>query len=168
MTQPGVVRTKCRSLALAWCWGMTWSCPPGIPPLQLGPGGSERPLPLPGPAEAAGAHYSIGKEFGAAFRARRLPGAPSHIGNTCARAGEMLPLPSHGVEGRQLRVPQMRAPMCALLAPVSNEAMQGQQSCCPFGRVMRNPRWSPLPPWDVRTPPPTGDPHTWSQGLGKG
>lgn len=39
----------------------------GFPLLQPGPGGSEHPLPLPGPAKAAGAHYSIGKEFGAAF-----------------------------------------------------------------------------------------------------
>lgn len=40
---------------------------PGFPLLQPGTGGSKRPLPLPGPAEAAGAHYSIRKEFGAAF-----------------------------------------------------------------------------------------------------
>lgn len=72
LADPG--RTLCRSLALGRYQGMPRSCPAGIllfslgfPLIQPGPGGSEHPLPLPGPAKAAGAHYSIGKEFGAAF-----------------------------------------------------------------------------------------------------
>lgn len=164
---------------------MLCSHPPGIPVFSLGfppaPAPSWRVRASPPPARPRGGCWGLLLDWKGiwCFFLSTLPtpwSSQPHWKHMCPGwggwAGAMLHL-SHGMGDRQLWVPWVLAPMgSGVPALVSNGAAQGQQGCCPFGGVMRDPCWSPptmgIPPsWAARGTSPEGAPCAQSQGLGR-